>query len=226
MIKQNNNLTYIYETEFSNDNNILFEKNSLNILNVEYGTIDTYINVTNKAKEIFLKDNYFFISKKINLNNIFGDPCYGIQKVIKINALINNTPIYICKQEINGYLEDDIVLCEKNDLVILNVEYGCNNTYINVTNKVKELYLKNNNLILLKKINLNDIFGDTCSGIQKELKIDVLINNKYVCICEKEINGYLENDIIIICEINNLDFFNNPKILCFVIFYKNKIISY
>ena len=298
MIKQNNNLTYIYETEFSNDNNILCEKNSLNILNVEYGTIDTYINVTNKAKEIFLKDNYFFISKKINLNNIFGDPCfgvekelridvlldnnimnikrickketnsrleddiiiyekknidnlnveyganntyinvtnkiknqffknkkifisnainlnnifgdpcYGIQKVIKINALINNTPIYICKQEINGYLEDDIVLCEKNELVILNVEYGCNNTYINVTNKVKELYLKNNNLILLKKINLNDIFGDTCSGIQKELKIDVLINNKYVCICEKEINGYLENDIIIICEINNLDFFN------------------
>ena len=69
------------------------EDSFLQIVNVEYGMNDKYINITDKVKELFLKNNQLFISKKINLNNTFNDPCFGIQKEIRIIALLNNKPI-------------------------------------------------------------------------------------------------------------------------------------
>ena len=123
MNKQNNNPIYICEKELIN----------LNILNVNYGTDDKYINITNEVKQLYLKDNQLFISKKINLNDIFSDPCIGIEKEIKIDALLNNNPIYICEKEMNNYMENDIIICDKNKLNIV-----INNTYIFNYNKPYE----------------------------------------------------------------------------------------
>jgi hypothetical protein len=169
-------------------------KDGLHILNVTYGNNNKYINITNNVKKNFVKNDKLFISKNINLNEIFSDPCPSTLKEIKINA-VNNIPIDICVKEFNGYLENAIEIYE-NNLHILNAEYGANNNYINITNKVKQFFLKNKNLIIPKKINLNKIFGDNCMGIQKEIKIHA-VNNNPIYICEKECGGLLENDIFL-----------------------------
>ena len=118
----------------NNDDNT--SKNTkLQILNVEYGVNNKYINVTNKVKELFVKNNKLFISTETNLNDIFNDPCVGIQKEIKINALLNNKQIYICQKELECYLENNIIISEKN---ILNTDYNFyyNKNLVLITSKI------------------------------------------------------------------------------------------
>ena len=197
----NDKLIYVSKKEYLSYlvNDVIIYTNFLNILNVEYGANDTYINVTDKVKKLFLRNNQLYIPKETNLNDIFNDPCFSIQKEIKIHAILNDKPIYICEKELQCYLENDIIIYTN----ILNVEYGANGQYINVTDKVKELFFKNSQLYIPKETSLNDVFGDPCDGIQKEIKMYVFFNNNPIYICEKEFDSYLENDIII-NEKNNL----------------------
>ena len=192
----------------------------IDILNVTYGNNDKYINVTNEVKTKFFKNNELFIPKETNLNDIFGDPCYGNEKEIKIDALLNNNPIHICKKEKNAYFEDDIII-SKNSLYILNVEYGNNNKYINITDKVKTLFLKDNKLFISKELNLNSIFGDPCFKIEKEIKIDALLNYCPIHINEKESYSHLKNDILI-GETNILNIKND---IYYIKPYKSEIIK-
>jgi hypothetical protein len=173
-----------------------YQNNNLQILNVEYGKNDNSINITSKIIELFFKDNQLFIPKETNLNDLFGDPCFGIEKEIKINALVDNIPIYICEKESNCLLMNDIHIYEKQ-LQILNVEYGKNDKYTNITSKTKELFFKENKFFIPKETNLNDLFGDPCFGIEKEIKINALLDNIPIHICEKESNCLLTNDIIL-----------------------------
>ena len=143
--------------------------NSIEILNVEYGIDDKCINITDKVKEFFVKNGNLFISKNINLNNVFNDPYFGFEKEIKIDALINNKIVHICEKECSNHLKNDIFIY-KNDLQVLNVEYGIDDKYVNITDKVKDFFLKNGNLFIPKNTNLNDIFGDPYFGLKKKLK--------------------------------------------------------
>ena len=111
------------------------ETNSLQILNVEYGMNDKFINVTNIVKELFFKNNTLFIPKEINLNDVFTDPCVGIKKEIKMYIFFNNNPVYICEKESECFLENNIMISEKN---ILNANYNLyyNKNLVLVTSKI------------------------------------------------------------------------------------------
>jgi hypothetical protein len=117
------------------ENNSICKKSELQILNVEYGMNDKYFNVTDKVKKIFLKNNKLFISKETNLNSIFGDPCDGIKKELKIDAVLNNIPIHIYEKEHNYFLNNDVIIHEKN---ILNANYDTyyNKNLVLVTSKI------------------------------------------------------------------------------------------
>ena len=157
MSKQYNNSVYIYEKEFSNNSIIFGEKNCLNILSVKYGANNKYINVTNKVKKLFFKNSQLLISKKINLKNIFGDPCPGFEKEIKINALVNNNHIYICQKEKFGYLVNKIIICDKNILNVLDEEYNIYDIYKFCYNKPYE----NKNLKDISNFSFNT-YKDYC----------------------------------------------------------------
>lgn len=101
-----------------------------------------------------------------------------------------------------------------NNLQIVEIVYGTNFTNIDITSKVKNLFLKNDELIISKEINLNEVFQDPCFGHEKEIKIIYSINNEYSSICEKEKHNYLSNDIILKnCKIENCknENFTNQK---------------
>ena len=190
--------------------------NNLSIIKAEYGVNNRFIDVTNKIKEYFLKDNMLFIKNEINLNDIFTDPHYGFTKELRINALVNGKPIYISEKEKHNKLLNDIIISNNNTLSIIKAEYGVNNRFIDVTNKIKEYFLKDNMLFIKKEINLNDIFTDPNYGFTKELRINAVINDKPIYISEKEQNNKLLNDIIISKNHDNM--LKTKKILHFVLY--------
>jgi hypothetical protein len=80
---------------------------------------------------------------------------------------------------------------------IINAQYGVDNNYINITSKVKTHFFKNGSLKMYKGTKLNELFTDPCFLLQKMIKIELLVNETVVNICESENNGELLNDIII-----------------------------
>jgi hypothetical protein len=80
---------------------------------------------------------------------------------------------------------------------IINAQYGVDNNYINITSKVKTLFFKNGSLKMCKGTNLNELFTNPCILLQKMIKIELLVNETVVNICESENNGELLNDIIV-----------------------------
>jgi hypothetical protein len=84
--------------------------NNLSIIKAEYGINNRFIDITNKVKEYFLKDNILSIKKEINLNELFTDPHYGLTKELRINALINDETLYVVEKEKNNRLLNDIII--------------------------------------------------------------------------------------------------------------------
>jgi hypothetical protein len=193
----------------------IYKPIDLTILNVIYGANDKYIDITDKIKELFLKENQLFIPKETNFNQLFSDPCFCVQKEIKIDALINNVYLHICEKEIESHLLNDVIIdtniypINNHDLTIQKVEYGANDQYLDITNKIKELFLKEKTLFIPKETNFNQLFTDPCFCVQKEIKIDAIVNNEPVYIYEKEIDGFLSNNVII----NPFSFFTVNNLL-------------
>jgi len=80
---------------------------------------------------------------------------------------------------------------------IVKAEYGTSNKFIDITSKINQLFLKDNSLILLKGTNLNDLFTDPCFFNEKIIKIETLVNNNTLLICDFENDNILLNNIII-----------------------------
>ena len=104
-------------------------------------------------------------------------------------------------------VEFDIIKKYVNDfnslqnITILNATYGTPTHYVNVTLSITKLFLNNNQLVIKKNINLNEIFTDPCVNVQKSLQISAIINNHYIINQYENENGNtLLNDMII----NNL----------------------
>jgi hypothetical protein len=85
----------------------------------------------------------------------------------------------------------------KTKINITKAEYGANNNFIDITSKLKELFLNDNCIKLLKGTNLNDLFTDPCILNEKIIKIDVVVNNKKVTFYDYESDNMLLNNIII-----------------------------
>ena len=74
----------------------------------------------------------------------------------------------------------------------LNVFYGNSKKLINVTNKFKKLYVKNNRIIIDKKVNLKIVFRNMNKGITNFL----VIINKNSCKIITDTDNYYSNIII------------------------------
>jgi len=179
--------------------------NEIIIISAEYGIYNNYLDITNTIKTLFFKDNILFIPKNTNLTKITHDPCVGFTKEIKIYALVCDYPITICEKENNNMLSNNIIInmysyysilnnLFKNEnsieLNIISVEYGIHNNYFDITNQIKNLFLKDNQLFIPKDTNLNKLVGDHCFGKFKKIKLSVSVNNYPINICETYNNDY------------------------------------
>src|SRR5690606_18988231 len=73
-------------------------------MNIYYGCNDKYIDITDKTKEYSI-NNFIFIPKgDHNSASIFGDPCFGIRKNIKV---VNNGKETIYEDDVDVYLKKD-----------------------------------------------------------------------------------------------------------------------
>jgi len=89
--------------------------NEIQLLNIEYGIQDNYINITEYVLKNFMKNNVLHIEKTIDLNKLFGDPIAFVEKHIKISVLINKCEHTFYKNERCNHLVDDLYL-DFNDL--------------------------------------------------------------------------------------------------------------
>ena len=68
---------------------------------------------------------------------------------------------------------------------LLNIEYGIQDNYTNITEYVSKNFIKNNVLHIEKTIDLNKLFGDPITFVEKHIKIRLLIND---CVLSLEEN--------------------------------------
>lgn len=114
---------------------------------------------------------------------------YERKKIIIIDNFysdysINDSGVCISKifdiVRINNYLKKyDVLIFDKYNVnfKINNVYYGFGDKVVNLTDKVIELFYKDNTLHIPKNTNLNSLCGDPCFGIQKILTIDYSLSS-------------------------------------------------
>jgi hypothetical protein len=117
-------------------------------------------------------------------------------------------------ERLNSYLKKyNIQLVDKNfvQMNIIAVEYGINETYINITDKVVELFYKDNLLKIDKNTNINSLYNDPVPGVKKELVVQYTINNTNYRITEIfQENGFVYIDY---SSLNHKRWLYNPEIL-------------
>jgi len=185
-------------------NMLIFDKYKINLTinSVEYGFEDTVVDLTDYIVNNCYKDNYLLISKDINLNDIKGDPLPNHSKKLYINYSINNYNFTEELQEKNNKLENDFVVDllpfeDSSKLTINSIEYGFEDTVVDLTDYIVKQCYKNHYLSISKDINLNDIKGDPLPNHSKKLYINYSVNNEVFNEELKEKNNNLENDFVI-----------------------------
>jgi len=137
-------------------------------------------------------------------------------KVIVVDHFLNDyeknnyTPIsqIFNIDKINIFLKNnyDIIIIDKYDIRNIElsyVKYGTDQINIDLTHSFKEKF-KDNGLFIQKNTILNDIHGDPCPGVTKNLFISYTINNYII---EEKYNEYLQENICI--NILNSEYKNN-----------------
>jgi len=129
---------------------------NIKIVKAEYGSNDKFIDITSKVNELFDKEyNSLKLLRGTNLNELFTDPCYFKEKLIKFDILIKNKKIFICDFEYDDKLLNNIIIDEKT---ISN--YDTRTIYNNnCKNKFRLLCIKHLNYI--RNINLPNFFSSS-----------------------------------------------------------------
>jgi hypothetical protein len=108
-------------------------KTKINITKAEYGAKNNFIDITSKFKELFLNDNCIKLLKGTNLNDLFTDPCFLNEKIIKINVLVNNKKVTFCDYESDNMLLNNIIINEetmnKYDDIYTVYMHNCKNEF-------------------------------------------------------------------------------------------------
>ena len=145
---------------------IMIDKHDANfkIDSVKYGTVEKNIDLTDLILEKFYKNNVLHIKKNTNLNDIKGDPCFGIKKQIFLNYTINN---YFIEEMYPENLKSDV------SIDILNSKYKKTFNWINSHNKNMFenilIHIDYSNEFIEKSMNLLHPMGDI-----KKKKINVI----------------------------------------------------
>ena len=109
-------------------------------------------------------------------NALFGDPCRGFIKELKIKLSSGTTRVFKENQIItlNNIINGSIPSKLEQSLgQIKSAYYGKNNKWINVFDIINKYFMTNQSQLKI----CNQLFGEPCLGIVKELKI-VLFNGK------------------------------------------------
>jgi hypothetical protein len=125
--------------------------------------------------------------KAVIINEFLDD--YSVEKYTSITEIFDMDKINIFLK--NKY---DILIFDKNDInfELVTVKYGSRIRNIDLTDIVKQKYYKNNILHINKNCILNDINGDPCIGIAKQLFLKYKINGYEI---EENYNEKLTEDI-------------------------------
>ena len=94
---------YGFSKIFDNENDIILDINKILDKNLEiyFGILDNYTNITEICYEFCSENNYLFIPKEENEKlNLFGDPLIGIKKHIKTVDKLGNYKIYNSNEQI------------------------------------------------------------------------------------------------------------------------------
>jgi hypothetical protein len=168
----------------------------------------------------------------ISLTNTIIKASLNNDKIVCIkdfkNCINNNNKSNISDiinlEKTNDFLKKyNIKLIDFNkNFELLNVKYGNNSKYIDLTDYFQNLSNKNNNLIISKGTILNDIKGDPCFGVSKTLTIKYKLNNNIITDTFKEDIGILTKDIII--NVHKFDFLG-PRFNYYPINICNDIIT-
>jgi hypothetical protein len=118
--------------------------------------------------------------KCINLNTY--------DKIIVVDDFLTdiNTNIYVSADKVfdfeimNMYLKKyNIFILSKNNITlnIKSIVYGYASKEIDITQKVIEKYTTKNSLYISNSVNLNELSGDPCHGVVKNIYIKYTLNN-------------------------------------------------
>lgn len=149
-----------------------------NIVSVLYGMGKKYVNVTTIFKKHFGSGH----NKLCVSNQLFGDPCKGTVKELRI--LMSDGTYKIYREGSNISVFD---LCDKSLVyklgVIKNVTYGSKKCSIDVTTVVLNEFSKGRTKISVS----NKTFGDPCVGVVKVLNLSYFTSNNVLTIKENSV---------------------------------------
>lgn len=83
------------------------------IMNANYGTGDTNVDVTNEIIARFFSNEELKIERSFNLNEAFGDPCLGEKKRLEIVFHLHKDPFILYFNEFSGSLKEDVYISFK-----------------------------------------------------------------------------------------------------------------
>ena len=127
-----------------------------------FALIGSIQNAYNKGEKIIIVDHFLN-----DINNISYSPISDIFNITKINEFL--------------YTNYGVIIIDKYNapLDIITINYGTNETNYDITEFIKNTYF-NNTLCIDKNCNFNDIKGDPCPGVIKNLIIKYKIGDYLV----------------------------------------------
>lgn len=140
--------------------------------------------------------------------------CKHGHKVVVVDSFLNDiskttyTPVsqIFNIKEINNFLKTnyDIIIVDKYDIKfeLTNVKYGTKTNNIDLTAPIIKNFYKNNTLCINKNTCFNDMQGDPCYGVKKNVFLTYKINEYFI---EETYEENLVEDI-------NIDVLNSPYI--------------
>ena len=191
---------------------ILIDKYDINfnLCSIKYGTQTKNIDLTDIIKEKYYKNNILLIKKDINLNDLKGDPYYGVNKELFLNYEINN---YLIKEKYEEVLKEDINIDFLNsnyihtfewinkfnanmfENILVHIDYD--NSLIEKSQNIFKNISENNKINIIH-LRLEDDAIEYWSKINNmtEQKFKTYIENKYIQIIKKYISNNDENIIL------------------------------
>ena len=175
------------------------------------------VSLHNKYKEKIIKNIRMYYSKIGNKGTGFTNQIFALitsimnayvsgETVVIVDNFLNDitkpeyTPIteIFDIDEMNKYLIENyrIIIVDRNNInfELIYIKYGINEEKIDITNSIITEYYKDKKLYINKDIVFNDIQGDPCHGIEKNVYLKYKINGYYV---EEIYEENLKRDIII-----------------------------
>ena len=213
---------------------ILVDRYNFNfeLLNVNYGVESNYLDITQNIKKYFYNNGKLFIKKDTNLNNIQGDPCYGIVKHILLKYSINNH-IVIDKYMENlerhiDYTNDNYIRCSMGwpsktyDTfldILLHIKY--NKIFLDISSKQLSMINLTNKVNLIH-LRIEDDAIDHRSRMNKMNREDfkIKLENKYIYLIQQYIDkkditillsSSFDNNVINFLNDNKYNYFKSTK---------------